>query len=75
MENPASGEDDVDRAAAICESCGDAVAVRVEGDGELRPIGSEKGECCACTEPELRPMSDASEILDETESIDRPNGA
>lgn len=75
MDDPASGEDDVDRAAAICAGCGDAIAVRVEGDGKLRPIGSEKGECCPCAEPELRPMNDASEILDDTESIDRPNGA
>ncbi len=61
----------VERAAAICERCGDAIAVRINANGEMRPIGSEKGECCSCAEPDLRAMNDATEVLEDSRSTDR----
>ncbi|ELY55078.1 hypothetical protein [Natronococcus jeotgali] len=70
MDEPPRNEE-VERAAAICEGCGDAIAVRVEADGQLRPIGSGTGECCACDEPDLRVMDDAAEILDDPGTVDR----
>ncbi|MDG5759775.1 hypothetical protein QA600_10520 [Natronococcus sp. A-GB1] len=64
-------ENGVERAAAICERCGDAIAVRIDADGEIRPIGNEKGECCSCAEPDLRAMNDATEVLDDPRSTER----
>ncbi|MDG5820952.1 hypothetical protein [Natronococcus sp. A-GB7] len=64
-------ENGVERAAAICGHCGDAIAVRIDASGEMRPIGSEKGECCSCAEPDLRAMNDATEVLDDPRSTDR----
>jgi hypothetical protein len=61
----------VERTAAICERCGDVVVVRIGTDGEIRPIGSGTDECCSCSEPDLRAMDDAAEILDEPRSDDR----
>jgi hypothetical protein len=64
-------EQEVERTAAICGRCEEAIAVRINGDGELRPIGGEKGECCSCAEPDLRAMNDATEILDDPRPTDR----
>lgn len=62
-----ANESDTKRAAAICEQCGAATAVRVDSDGKIRPIGSGTGECCTCENADLRIMNDDSDILEDVE--------
>ncbi|QRV14712.1 hypothetical protein [Haloterrigena salifodinae] len=35
-----------DRSVAICQQCGTALAVRIQADGSIRPIGT--GTACSC---------------------------
>lgn len=50
-----------EKAAAICDSCGEITPVRVWSDGHIHPIGEDDGRCCA--DGEYR-------VLEHGESVD-----
>lgn len=60
-------ENDAQRAAAVCENCGTAHAVRLGPDGEIRPIGTGRGPACSCGDENLRIMSNDSEVLEDVD--------
>ncbi|ELY36283.1 hypothetical protein [Natronorubrum tibetense] len=62
-----AGEDDTQRAAAVCDNCGTAHAVRLGPDGEIRPIGTGQGSGCTCGDGTLRIMSDDTAVLEDVE--------
>ncbi|AEH39028.1 hypothetical protein Halxa_0427 (plasmid) [Halopiger xanaduensis SH-6] len=61
-------EDEKRRAAAVCESCGTAHAVRLGSDGEIQPIGSELANSCTCGNGDLRILSADKTVLDDVDT-------
>ncbi|RKD89278.1 hypothetical protein ATJ93_4111 [Halopiger aswanensis] len=55
------------RAAAVCENCGTAHAVRLGPDGEIRPIGSERATGCTCGNGDLRILSTDATVLEDVD--------
>lgn len=55
------------RAAAVCENCGTAHAVRLGPDGEIRPIGSGRDETCTCGDGDLRILSNDGSVLEKVD--------
>ncbi len=43
--------DERTKSAAICETCGESVAVWVWPDGEIQPVGTS--DPCACIDPQF----------------------
>ncbi len=62
-----TGENEKQKAAAVCDNCGTAHAVRLGPDGEIRPIGTGKGPACTCEEGDLRIMSNDSDVLEDVD--------
>lgn len=63
-------ENEKRRAAAVCDNCGTAHAVRIGPDGEIRPIGTGHGPECTCGDGDLRIMSDDADVLEDANSSD-----
>lgn len=62
-----TGENEEQRAAAICDNCGTAHAVRLGPDGEIRPIGTGQGPGCTCGDGDFRILSDDATVLTDVE--------
>lgn len=56
------------RAAAICEQCGTAHSVKIDGDGEVFPLGTGAGPKCSCGESQFQILSDDEDILKDIEA-------
>jgi len=55
------------RAAAVCENCGTAHAVRLGPDGEIRPIGNGRDGTCTCGDGDFRILSNDATVLEDVE--------
>ena len=62
-----TNENEKQKAAAVCDNCGTAHAVRLGCDGEIQPIGTGHGSDCTCGDGELRIMSDDSSVLEDVD--------
>ncbi|APX97277.1 hypothetical protein [Natronorubrum daqingense] len=62
--------DEAQRAAAVCESCGTAHAVRLGPDGEIQPIGTGHGPKCTCGNETLQIMSTDAVVMEDAEDTE-----
>lgn len=63
-----AGENEKERAAAICKNCGAAIAVRIGSEGEIQPIGTGTAEGCTCEDTDLRIMNAETDSLKDTKA-------
>ena len=62
--------DETRRAAAVCESCGTAQAVRLGPDGEIQPIGTGHGPECTCGNETLQIIGNDAAVTEDAEDTE-----
>lgn len=65
-------EDDREKAAGICRSCGELFTVWKVRDGAVRPVSPHNA--CSCTEPSPRAI-DGGEVFEDDDADSDENGA
>lgn len=60
-------DEEKQRAAAVCENCGTAHAVRLGPNGEIQPIGSGLDTSCTCENGDLRILSNDTAVLEDVD--------